>query len=52
MMTLPFHGTVKKLVQTGKLPYISMATTNGRVLQFAILEFCKLQFFYEIGPWV
>jgi hypothetical protein len=27
---------------------VSMALANSRVLQFAILKFCKLQFFYEI----
>jgi hypothetical protein len=29
---------------------VSMAMANACVLQFAILQFCKLQFFYEIGP--
>jgi hypothetical protein len=32
------------------LPWKHIATANARVLQFAILQFCKLQFFYEIGP--
>ena len=32
------------------LPWKHIATANACVLQFAILQFCKLQFFYEIGP--
>jgi hypothetical protein len=29
---------------------VSMAMANACVLQFAILQFCEWQFFYEIGP--
>jgi hypothetical protein len=35
------------IATTGK----RIPTTNARVLQSAILQFCKSQFFYERGPW-